>query len=67
MTKRKIKELIEAGEWNSDEFKARKLRLLSKLNIQDPEQETSYIHTMFDDLQKRLNYITKKVEKIESR
>ena len=63
MTKRKIKELIEAGEWNTDEFKATKLRLLSKLNIQDPEQEASYTHTMFDGLQKQLNYITKKVEK----
>ncbi len=59
MIKRKIKELIEAGEWNSDEFKIIKQKLLRRLDIQDPEQESSYIHAMLEKFQQRLHDLTK--------
>ena len=57
-TRRKIKELIKEGEWNSDEFSEIKQILLNKLNIQNiSEQELllDMFKQMFDDFQVKLN------------
>ncbi len=41
MTRRKIKELIKEGEWNSEVFPGLKNFLLNKLNIQYNEQNST--------------------------
>ncbi|CAG8483535.1 3153_t:CDS:2 [Funneliformis caledonium] len=55
-TRRKIKELIKAGEWNSDKFFEMKQNLLNMLRIQDKQdiQKLDALKKQLDDIQETL-------------
>jgi len=60
-TRRKIKELIKEGEWNSDEFPKMKQNLLNKLNIQDKSEQE-----LLDMLKQKLDEHGQKLNEISN-
>jgi hypothetical protein len=55
MTRKNIKELIEAGEWNSNEYnKEMSQELFEKLDIQDPDALKKQLVKIREDIDRIL-------------